>query len=255
MAEYPSFVRKQYEFAAHIRNPARNPAPADIEDRRMGIYRELLYNNVEDFLANAFPVLREITEDERWHALVREYFSEHRAKTPLFPQMPTEFLAYLEHERAPRPEDPPFLLELAHYEWVELALSLSDAPVPWQEIDGDGDLLAGTPALSALALPLSYRFAVHRIGPDYQPREPEASPAYLVVYRDASDEIGFLEINPATFRLLQLLSRDHALSGHQALELVAAELQHPNPQAVLDGGKQVLEDLRQRGIVLGTRRR
>ena len=75
-----------------------------------------------------------------------------------------------------------------------------------------------------------------------------------MVSRDASDEIGFLEINPATFRLLQLLSLDDALSGRQALEQVAAELQHPNPHVVLDGGKQVLDDLRQRGIVLGTRR-
>ncbi len=55
------FIQQQYDFAAHIRNPEQNPAPAGIEDRRMGIYRELFYNNVEGFLSNGFPVLAGIT--------------------------------------------------------------------------------------------------------------------------------------------------------------------------------------------------
>ncbi|HKX55116.1 MAG TPA: putative DNA-binding domain-containing protein, partial [Xanthomonadales bacterium] len=33
-------------FAAHIRNPAVAPAPADVEDRRMQIYRDLFFNNI-----------------------------------------------------------------------------------------------------------------------------------------------------------------------------------------------------------------
>ena len=62
-----AFQRVQYRFAAHLRDPKRNPAPRGIEPRRMKIYRELFYNNVEGFLANAFPVLRRITPDARWH--------------------------------------------------------------------------------------------------------------------------------------------------------------------------------------------
>jgi hypothetical protein len=31
----------QYAFAAHIRDPARAPAPADIAPRRMAVYTEL----------------------------------------------------------------------------------------------------------------------------------------------------------------------------------------------------------------------
>ncbi|NNG12205.1 MAG: DUF2063 domain-containing protein, partial [Halobacteria archaeon] len=58
--ERPDFIRRQYEFAAHIRDPKHQPAPADVEDRRMGIYRELFYNNVEGFIAGTFPVLRRI---------------------------------------------------------------------------------------------------------------------------------------------------------------------------------------------------
>jgi len=38
-AARPEFMRTQYAFAAHIRDPQHQPAPADIEDRRIAIYR------------------------------------------------------------------------------------------------------------------------------------------------------------------------------------------------------------------------
>ena len=94
------FQRLQYRFAAHLRDPAQHKAPAGIEPRRMKIYRELFYNNVEGFLANAFPVLRRITPDAGWHALVREFFARHRSHEPLFHRVAAEFLKHLERRGA-----------------------------------------------------------------------------------------------------------------------------------------------------------
>ena len=139
----PAFMDRQYAFAAHIRDPQRAAPPEDVEDRRMQIYRDLFYNNVQDFMANSFPVLRGLYSDDDWHALVRDYFARHRAHSPLFLQMPQEFLRYLESERGERPEDPLFLRELAHYEWVELALSIDTREIGYEGVDIGGDLLAG----------------------------------------------------------------------------------------------------------------
>jgi len=77
MAEQPDFVRRQYEFAAHIRDPEAYPCPSDVEDRRMAIYRELFYNNIEGFLADNFPVLRQVLEDRHWHAIARDFLARH----------------------------------------------------------------------------------------------------------------------------------------------------------------------------------
>lgn len=218
----------------------------------MAIYRELFYNNVEGFMADSFPVLRSILDDARWHALIRDYFANHRATTPLFPEMPREFVQYLENEREAQDDDPAFLLELAHYEWVELALSLTDQDRDVATLDPDGDLLADHPVLSPLAWPLEYRFAVYRIGPDYQPTRPDDTPTYLIVYRNPEEEIGFLQINPVTARLLQLLREDSASSGRRLLEQIAAEIDHPDPETVVQGGLSILQDLRSRQIVPGT---
>ena len=248
----PVFVRQQYAFAAHIRNPEKNPGPEGIEERRMKIYRELFYNNVEGFIANTYPVLRRILPDDRWHAMMRDYFAQHISHTPLFPEMPREFLKYLEHEREPQPDDPPFLLELAHYEWVELALSLLDEKIDATEIDAQGDLLDGIPVISPLAWALSYRFPVHKIGPDFQPSEAGGMQTHLIVYRDADFDVRFIEINPVTARLLQLFSGEDAVSGRAALQQVAAELNHPQPGIVIQGGMELLNDLRRRQVILGT---
>lgn len=243
----------QKAFARHIRDPEHAPAPGDVENRRMAVYREIFYNNIQGFLSSNFPVIRRLLDDERWHTLCRAFFAEHRSHTPLFPELPREFLRYLQDTRGPRGDDPPFLLELAHYEWVELALMVDDHEMDQVDALPDGDLLSGIPVVSPLAWLLAYDFPVHRIRPDYQPDEPPSGKTYLVVYRDRDDEVRFLELNPVSARLLSLLKEDAGLTGLECLETIAGELGHADPAKVIRAGRKVLDDLRQRDVLLGTR--
>ncbi len=71
---------------------------------------------------------------------------------------------YLQQERGVVENDPPYLAELAHYEWVELALTLRDAEsLPTQSLPAV-NLFQRSLQLSPLAWPLSYHYPVHRIG-------------------------------------------------------------------------------------------
>ena len=250
--DQPSFVRRQYEFSAHIRNPDKHPRPADVEDRRMAIYRNLFYNNIEGFVSGGFPVLRKLYEDAEWHRMVRDFFANHRSHTPFFVEIAQEFLHYLQDERIPQPEDPPFLTELAHYEWVELALSVSDESPDWEIIDAKGDPMSGRPALSPLAWLLSYQYPVHKIGPEFIPDTAGDQPTYLMVYRDAQDEVGFMELNPVTARLIALIQENPQQTGEQLLNSIAEALRHPNPELVIEGGRQIFLQLKNTDIVLGT---
>ncbi len=249
--EIQYFMLAQHQFTAHVRNPEKYPRPQDIEARRMTIYNELLYNNVEGFMASAFPVLRAITTDKTWHALIRDYFEYHRATTPLFTEMPREFLKYLEHERAPDTRDYPFMLELAHYEWVELALSIAGQQINYHDIEADGDLLEGIPVLSPLAWVLGYRFPVHKICPDYLPEQPPEQATELIVYRNRHDDVHFLQINSMTAHLLRLIRSEARQTTRQMLNAITAELPHMNPEVVIQGGLQILHDLKVRDVILG----
>jgi hypothetical protein len=254
MGEQSDLVRRQLELAAHIRDPRRHARPADIEDRRMAIYRDLFYNNVESLLAGNFPVLRKILADEHWHGMVRDFYARHRCETPLFLEIGQELLVYLQDERGTEPGDPPFMLELAHYEWVELALAISDDEPDLASVEPDGDLMSGPPVISPLAWNLSYRFPVHRLSPDYQPAHPPSEPTHLVVYRNRADDVEFMEVNAVTQRFLQLLRENPDWTGRRTVKSIAEELRHPQPDLVFETGSRLLHDLRKRDIVLGTRR-
>jgi uncharacterized protein len=248
------FADVQRSFAAHIRDPQGQPRPAGVDERRMAVYRELVFNNIASLLAANFPVIRQILDDEHWEQLVRGFFIHHRCTTPLFHELGQEFLSYLQEVRAGDPQDPPFLLELAHYEWVELALDISEEEPDPALANPNGDLLAETPVVSPLAWNLSYRFPVHRIGPGHQPEAPPPEPTHLVVYRTRDGRVDFLEINAVTQRLLQLLNDDPAPTGLEAVTRIAHELRHPRPEQVIEAGRELLGDLRRRSVVLGTRR-
>jgi uncharacterized protein len=253
-APRPDFMTRQVAFAAHLRDPEHCPAPADLDERRMGLYRALIFNNVDSLLAGNFPVLHGLLPKDRWQALVRDFLTRHRARSPLFPELPQEFLDYLAKERGERPEDPPFLLELAHYEWVELALLIAEDGPDLAGIDANGDLLAGCPLVSPLAWSLVYRYPVHRIGPGHEPQAPPAEPTRLLVFRNRTDQVEFLEINAVTQRLIELLREVPDRTGEAALARIAAELVHPNSAQVLTHGAQLLQELHACGVFLGTRR-
>lgn len=254
MADKPGFQKLQYEFAAHIRDPRSHAAPAEVEDRRLAIYRDLFYNNVQSLLAGTFPVLRKVLSDSQWHRLIRRYYATHQSHSPLFLEMPQEFITYLQEEHEPEPGEPAFMLELAHYEWVELAVSILEDEPAMDAIDVRGDLIDGIPVVSPTAWSLAYSYPVHRIGPDFQPAGPGAEATFLVVYRNLDDEVGFLDINAVTARLIELAERDEWRSGRELLEQIADEIGHADPAVVVEAGRDIFEQLRRHDVVLGTRR-
>jgi hypothetical protein len=242
----PEFQRFQLAFAAHIRDPKAQPRPAGVEARRMKIYNELLYNNVDGFLLACFPVLKQVLGARKWARLVRAFFSTHRSHTPYFRQIPDEFIQFLQNEWTPPEGYPPYLLALAHYEWIELVLSVSNRGPDWS-VDADGDLMEGVPLLNPVLANLRYDWPVHRIAPR---RTVQPAETFLLVFRDAGDQIQFSAINAFTARLLTLLEPG-AHSGRAALEAIATESRHPDPALIQQAGAALLDDLRVRGAILG----
>lgn len=243
----------QQGFAAHLRDPVNAPAPEGIEERRLAVYRELFLNNVSGLLAGTFPVLHAILGPERWQHLARDFYRDHPCRTPLFLEIPREFVDYLSDEREVQPGDPPFLYELAHYEWIELALSIEEQALADVAADPTGDLLQGVPVLSPLAWPLAYRFPVHRLSPGFQPAEPPADPSFYIARRERDDRVGFLHVNAVTLRLVERLQQASGLTGAAQLEALAAEVPQLDRAAVLEGGAKTLRELLDANVVLGTR--
>jgi hypothetical protein len=239
---------QQLQLARHLRDPEHHPPPPGIETRRLAIYRDLFFNNVEGLLAGGFPVIVQTLEASRWRALVREFYATYCSHTPLFAEVAREFVRFLQERDAPR--DPGWLPELAHYEWVELALETADSELPAH--DPSANLLDSVPVVSPTAWALAYRWPVQRIGPAFQPDAPDPEPTLLLVRRDAAHQVRFAEISPLVYRLLQLLG-ESTRSGRDALLLLAEEAQAPDPAGFMAAGSAMLERLRNEDTLLGGR--
>ena len=154
----------------------------------------------------------------------------------------------IEHDRT-GDGDPPWLRELAHYEWVELALQIADDATPPH--DPRGDLLADVPVVSPFAWALAYQWPVHRIGPDFQPDLSPPEPTLLLVRRDASHQVRFAAISPLVYRLIELLGEGRH-TGAEALRQLCDEAGVDDVPALLEQGTAMLLRMRQEGTLLGT---
>lgn len=243
------FRTKQLEFSAYIRDPLNNPKPVDVKPERMEIYRELFFNNIDSFLSSNFPVLKTILDEQQWFELTQDFFSRHPCTTPYFSEIPEEFLQYLENERKNN-TDYPFLLELAHYEWVEMALSISQQQLPANSEAFINNVAEESITLSDLAWPLAYRFPVQQISLSFLPVEAPDTATFLLVYRDIADEVNFIKIPPITFRLLQLLQENDSIACQQCLATIAKESAHPEPEKIIQAGLEIIKDLAAKNIIL-----
>jgi hypothetical protein len=249
-AQRVDFKAKQREFVAYIKDPFHNPIPVDVNPQRMDTYRSLMFNNVSGFLNSNFPVLKEILTTEQWFELAQDFFARHPCESPYFTDIPEEFIAYLQQERD-REDDYPFMLELAHYEWVEMALSIAKETLPvfMQPL---ANLLQQPISLSPLAWSLAYQYPVQKISPDFLPLTPPKQASYLIVYRDWDDEVHFIQTTLVTFRLLELLQAKPEGLVENYLQQIATEMKVLDSDVLINQGLKIIQNLIQKGIVFNS---
>jgi uncharacterized protein len=246
----PDFIRRQRAFTRHLRDPANAPPPPDLPPARLAVYSNAVYLNIERFMRDNFPRVRELFDDAGWQALVRDYLIRHRSQTPLFVELLDEFLAYLEHEREVA-DDPPFLLELAHFDWLENAVAIDETRLDDIPVVADGDLLHSRLVLNPVHQLVTYRYPVHAIDSAFRPGTAPPRPTRLLAFRDRAGNFGVLDLNDVAARLFSELSAAAVPVASEVLDTLARELQHPDPAVVRQGGLQLLERWRARDVILG----
>lgn len=254
LPETGSVQRQLQQFAESIRHPSTETLPDGVAPDRMAVYRQLFGNNITNLLKGMFPVLYGQCGQVEWQQLVQTFYAQHACRTPYFPAVGEEFVAWLQQEAA-LPVDKPYLAELAHYEQVELVLSIAEPDEPWPPAaaDAQADVLTATLVVSPLCWPLHYRYPVHRMTKDV--REVVAEDTWLLAYRDEQDAVHTVESSAASVQLLSLLQttglseRSELCTGRQVLLSLAQTLQAPDPDAIIAFGQGILLTWQQQGII------
>ena len=241
--------QQQQALTRYLRDPEQQATPADMNAARVEVYRDLVFNNVSQLLSGTFPVLIRSIGEPRWRLLVRGFLRDWRAQTPKFAEIAGEFIDYLaaQPQVLQQGQWPAFLLELAHYEWVEMVLQQSDAPA--LPLTDPALLLQRPLQVSALAWPLAYVWPVHELDPHNQPDTPPAQPTLLLVRRTEDFSVKFSLLSPLALRLLQRIGEFAALTGREQLQVLAEEAGQAASAAFLANGVALLRQLHEDRVV------
>lgn len=237
------FQRYQHAFTAHIRDPKNNPKPQNVDEERMAVYREGVYNNIFESASVCFPVCQKTIGQSDWDTTIRRFVATHHAESPIFREIPYELVTFLETDTS----TPDYIKQLAHYEWVELAVSSMHAEVV--PLNTSCDLLNEVPVLAPAHMLLQYDYPVQNISAQFKPTQPEVT--HLLVFRNTEFEVNFVELNPMTSALIAMVKQD--FTGRQALTSLAEQIQHPQPEVIIEFGIGMLTDLMTQGAIIGSR--
>ncbi|WP_415879752.1 DUF2063 domain-containing protein [Methylomonas sp. TEB] len=244
----PAFQQQQRQFLNYLRRPQTAQLPDGFGAERVTVYVELLYNKFDESLTACFPVIHSLLSNEDWRALLLDFIANHTCHTPYYRQIPDEFLRYLQHERQTL-DDWPFLPELAHFEWMELQLSIAESEPVSQKTLSAAELLDYIPILVPVLQLLHYRWPVQDIGPSFLPSQPPETVNPILGFRDCDDQVQFVSLSPATAQLILLLN--NGLTGQNALQTMNGG-KYPDTQ-FLEFGRRMLVDLHHQGVIIDAR--
>jgi hypothetical protein len=250
MSQTPLFQQQQRQFLHYLRQPHVAQLPAGFTPERLAVYADLLYNKFDESLTACFPVMHRILSPADWRALLLDFIAEHHCLSPYYRQIPDEFVQYLQQERD-RADDLPFLAELAHFEWIELQLSIFESEsITIQPLTRE-QLLAGIPVFAPVMQLLHYQWPVQNIGPNSLLTEPPAAATHILGFRDSDDQVQFIALNPATAYLIERLH--NGLTGQQALQVMRGELTPAQFIEFTRFGLDTLIDLHRQGAIINVR--
>lgn len=255
----PTFQQYQHQFVDYLRNPQEHKAIPETLPQQTHVYAKLLYSKFEGSLRTCFPITRKLLGSVFWQQLLQKFIGQHRCQSPLYQEIPDEFIDFMMNEN-PQMMLPDFIIDLAHYEWMELVLETEKS----SQIDNyspiKGNQLTVIPTLSPNLHLLHYRYPVQTITATdphwknwsirHEPYPQEAT--ILAGLRDQSYQIHFIELNAVTARLIELL-QEQINTGEQALLQLAIEMNYGDPETILPSGINTLEQLKQQNIIIGAR--
>lgn len=243
--EVPAFQIQQQLLSAYVRSINSAPPPAGMDADRAQLYRNLYFNNINELLSNTLPVTCHDTPERVWRTLVRQFYGLFPHTTPYFMDIAGEFVQFLAGDRAVEIGEPAYLVELAHYEWIELALSVDNTTLP-EDWFSECDVLATTPRLLPASAIVAYTYPVHRMT-----AEMTLLPTFLLMYRDSDDAVQCVELAPAAAQLLEAVKENNDLTGEALIQQIAEQLCCCEPDFI-QSARSCLQQMCMRGALVGT---
>jgi hypothetical protein len=242
-------------------------------DKRVLLYRKLIRAGLVRAIRAEVPRTAARLEDG-FDAWVSRFIDEEAPRSHYLRDVAFEFVAWAKPRWVEDPAVPDYLADLARHELSAFDVASADAAgqSPGAELaQGEqaraglgvaGAARKGAPGEAPLfdleravlfdASVRLYRYdhAVHRLAEGEDERDaPAREPTALLAYRDADHDVRYLELSPLAAAIFERLLRGETL--REGVLGGASALGHPLDGAVLASTASLLDDLGERGVVLG----
>lgn len=234
----------QFALARHLRDPLTAPLPMGVDTQDATACTQEMVRQVCHVLEPAFPLTQALLGDDIWEHTVRLFLKNAPNHAPWVSATQRAFVDHV-CESQDVQNLPAWLQDLAHFEWLQSAVS--NASVQWPAFDAAGDVMRETVVLNPTHVEAAYEWPVHSMDTDHQPNDMQS--VHVSVLRDLHNELHVYESSVFRGQLLELLREGQ--TGEQAFQVLARWLSHPEPDAFVQEGQAVMAQLQREGIVLG----
>ncbi len=215
-------------------------AVADVEKRRLEIYRKAIFGGILRVLNKAYPLTREAL-GEGWEPLVNEFFSNHECGSPELWKMPKGLCDYVEG----RGTEIPWLLDLLRFEWLEIEVHMG--PDVASESVVEGDIRFDPVVINPEHSLDHFTYPVWREKTDAL----EAGSHFLFTFRHPEIcTVHFVEVSPLFAVAVSLLA-DRSMLVLEALEQACMQLKLSFDEQLCKNGIQFFKNMFAQGGALG----
>ncbi len=170
-----------------------------ISGDKYSIYREIVFNNIDDTCSKAFPIARSVLK-EKWNMLIEDFIRSAEFRTPYLWEIPREFINFLQRKKVAEKYGIEFLYDLLRYEWIEMELFNQDLPKGSSQFGWDKKMF-----LSHTALLERFEYSVHRIGDlSLDDLKNLRGKYFLIIYTSPKDyEVSYFQITEFLYDILK----------------------------------------------------
>lgn len=217
------FQQIQQNFCQYIRQPQDNiPELLDVDSEKLAIYREIMLNNVSNFIDIVFPISQNLLGKTLWQQLKHEFFAKSQNQSPFYMDIADQFKDYLIETQHSVLSEYIWFAELLQYEWLDVYVDRVELP------DVLPNLTMANPQtvwqLSTQVWILVYQYPVYQW--DLQTTLAQVNeqinqqiPAIIMVWRNVDDHICRQVISPMLAIVVEQLNQQ-PLNYQQVMEIV-----------------------------------
>lgn len=229
-----------------------------VDHQGIELYAELLDFGHHDVMDSIYPFCRQLL-GKQWPAVVDDYLRHFQPDHYNFNRLCNRLSAYFTTYGGKLVTKYAFLPELADYEWLELEKMEEDVLVERQThspLADPGQIAALTPVLNPTVTIRDYAFDVlsiaHTLEQGKRPTKVQAERTLVAIYRHPESHLcKFVELGQAAAKLVEATRQGQTYQ--QLLPLAISLVPDTEPQAAVTEFLELIEELQELGIFIGSR--